>query len=831
MRIEEYLTSLQSPVKKLRHAYRSYPVSVPYEKSDIQAAYLATYLPHYYQLIYKILLEDAPDIFKGKKHINLVFIGGGPGSEAYGVIKYIVNNCKEASQVTVNIFDINAASWHFSHNVVTKDLIDVLTNGNINVEWKAIDYDLTSPEAIRKHKSTFANADLIVIQNCINEIATIDLPALEKCVTEIFQAAKVDAYLLLADLTSVVRKVIQRLEKLLLGKFKPQFVKSTLSYSTTPTLQSVHHRPNELISRNLLNGSDGLIPRKWIHYDYCLLSKEEAEIELADHALGFYSIYRPLDFQNLDANGYIHSKIFIGIDFGASSTLVSYARLVDDKIEIKTIPIRQKDRTDTITRAPIVPSVISFITENGKHLLVGKHAAEYKPELQYGVNCWYGFKRDLAKLDEIKFENSLLPSTSKHSVTSGSEALKLFFQYIKRDIDDYLKEKDLPSNVAYSISIPAGFSWKEKRALKSCLLQAGIDCSDTPFIEEPNAALINYFFEHDLAITDVEQRIIVLDLGAGTVDVSVIALKNDDEGLTSKLLSVVRLGEIGGDLIDQMMAERMIEDLHKPALASKENIARLVALCERLKIKICQNIVSDRSNNYRLPPIAESSERVLITSSAPLSRLGVSSIQMTYTDFMDIMSTYWQGNKSTTGVLDTIEKSLRDAKLKVGDIGKVIITGGGGRNPFIKAFIAEYFDHSELIIQDNIQEQVARGAALHSFVINSFGKNILTPILSHDIFIEGANKKIKLFQNGEMIPSRDVELDIALTTKQKTLICCYSADKSKCIYLEIPAKIAITKLIFFIDPDQDLKCEIVCPDTIIQAAVATEIGNYNLFTL
>ena len=72
--IESFLQSLQKSVKTLRIAYRNNPVNVPYEKIDIQAAYIATYLPHYYQLIYKIFIEEVPDIFKGKKEVYLTFI-------------------------------------------------------------------------------------------------------------------------------------------------------------------------------------------------------------------------------------------------------------------------------------------------------------------------------------------------------------------------------------------------------------------------------------------------------------------------------------------------------------------------------------------------------------------------------------------------------------------------------------------------------------------------------------------------------------------------------------------------------------------------------------
>ena len=61
--IAAYLQSLQKSVKSLRIAYRNSIVIVPYEKTDIQAAYLATYLPHYYQLIYNAPVTQTPSSF------------------------------------------------------------------------------------------------------------------------------------------------------------------------------------------------------------------------------------------------------------------------------------------------------------------------------------------------------------------------------------------------------------------------------------------------------------------------------------------------------------------------------------------------------------------------------------------------------------------------------------------------------------------------------------------------------------------------------------------------------------------------------------------------
>src|SRR5690606_26155731 len=177
--VEAFLQSLQSSVKSLRIAYRNNPVYVPYEKKNIQAAYLATYLPHYYQLIYKIFIEEVPDIFKGKKEVYLNFIGGGPGSEAYGAIKYILNNCTDVEIIHITILDINASTCDYSHAIVSVNLVETINNGKTQIYWKSIPFDLTSIANINQSKAIIEKSDLLVIQNCLNEIAKVNLPSLK----------------------------------------------------------------------------------------------------------------------------------------------------------------------------------------------------------------------------------------------------------------------------------------------------------------------------------------------------------------------------------------------------------------------------------------------------------------------------------------------------------------------------------------------------------------------------------------------------------------------------------------------------------------------------
>jgi molecular chaperone DnaK (HSP70) len=599
------------------------------------------------------------------------------------------------------------------------------------------------------------------------------------------------------------------LESYLVDTFSPKFLRSTLS-SASRSLISVHHRPSAIIAQNLLVGTDGLIPRKNISYDYSILSKGVTDEPIDYQELGFAAIYRPLDFKNLDANDFIHKKIFIGIDFGTSSTVISTAQLVDGKIKIKPIPIKQKDHSGSVTSNPLVPSIISFV--NGNRLLVGIHAADHKPYLEYGKNTWHSFKQNLGKLEEIEYTNSDLATNPNFKISNATEALTLFFAYIKREIFEYLKENSLPNEVEYSISIPAGFPSKEKKTLRSCLLNAGIECEDTPFIEEPNAALINYLYEQNIFVVINEPKnILVLDLGAGTVDVSILRAEKGADGFTSKLLSVVRLGNIGGNLIDELIADAIIQKFKiNPPLNALHRI-ELVSLCEKLKVKMCKDIIVDNATNFILPILSKSDDERTIQSTANLNAIGINSVSLSFKAFNNLMLTYWNGTIHNDGVKDTLDKSIENAALKLSMIDKIIVTGGGGRNPYIKNQVANYFKDSELFISDKIQEQVSRGVALQSFVLNSFGKNIITPILGHDIYLRGVNKTVILFENGISIPSTDIEvfIDEPLSSASLAIECYSKENENYAKYFILPANVTMSKLIFYIAPDQELRCEIV----------------------
>jgi molecular chaperone DnaK (HSP70) len=146
----------------------------------------------------------------------------------------------------------------------------------------------------------------------------------------------------------------------------------------------------------------------------------------------------------------------------------------------------------------------------------------------------------------------------------------------------------------------------------------------------------------------------------------------------------------------------------------------------------------------------------------------------------------------------------------VDEIDKVIITGGGARNPYIKNHLAKYFGAGRLFFVDDIQEQVARGAALHSFIVNSFGKPIITSLLNADYHVEIDGIRKKLFSKGDSYPTHDVDLFFAGKGLTSSKINLYYSDSQTYIKtFVVPKPGDVTQLVFYIDPDQELRCEIV----------------------
>lgn len=508
----------------------------------------------------------------------------------------------------------------------------------------------------------------------------------------------------------------------------------------------------------------------------------------------------------------IFSTTFIGIDFGTSTTVVSVATIDKETKEILTVPIwlNQKLYDGVIMSSEKIPTVIAWYNQQ---LLVGKGAADLKYQLKKGVNVWYSFKMELGEDLGSKYYNSELDRNSDFPILNPKDAAKVFFQYLKAQIDRYIREKNLPSNVQFAVSIPASFEANQRKELIYALEQNGISINKQSLIDEPNAAFLSYVqvssSEHNpIKIPDGDNpKILVFDFGAGTCDVSILELGKDLNGIYSKNLSISKFEKLGGDDIDRLIAiNYLFPQLLKESGMNKDDfrtpeknriVSQLLKSAEQLKILICENIAL-KTSNCILPATATSNDYVSVGNRIEIDTrkglLTLSEPKLSYSEFNEAMKAFLKSasiipyktkivEDEFATIFSPVQTALKKASLNKDEIDYVLFIGGSSKNPYVQAALKEYFKESELLVPRDLQTHVSSGAAIHSLVYNGFGKNIIQPITSEPFLVITKDETPKvILRAGTHIPCDLIVIDDLVTNQdgQQTIelpICLGNINK------------------------------------------------------
>ena len=491
----------------------------------------------------------------------------------------------------------------------------------------------------------------------------------------------------------------------------------------------------------------------------------------------------------------IFNTTFVGIDFGTSTTVVSVATIDKTTKEILTDPIwlNQKLYDGAIMSSEKIPTVIAWYNQQ---LLVGKGAADLKYQLKKGVNVWYSFKMELGEDLGSKYYNSELDRKSDFPILNPKDAAKVFFQYLKAQIDRYINTNNLPPNVQYAVSIPASFEANQRKELIYALEQNGISINKQSLIDEPNAAFLSYvqvssLEKNPITIPDGDNpKILVFDFGAGTCDVSILELGKDLHGIYSKNLSISKFEKLGGDDIDRLIAiDYLFPQLLKESGMNKDDfrtpeknriVSQLLKSAEQLKIMICENIALQTSNRI-LPAAALSKDYVSIGNRIDIdTRKGLLTLtepKLSYAEFNEAMKAFLKSaalipyrtkivEDEFTTIFNPIQTALKKASLTKDEIDYVLFIGGSSKNPYVQAALKEHFKESELLVPRDLQTHVSSGAAIHSLVYNGFGKNIIQPITSEPFLVITKDETPKvILKAGTHIPCDLIVIDDLVTSE------------------------------------------------------------------
>ena len=398
----------------------------------------------------------------------------------------------------------------------------------------------------------------------------------------------------------------------------------------------------------------------------------------------------------------------IGIDLGTSNSAA--ATFIGGKPTI--IPSAEGV---TITGGKAFPSVIAF-TKDGQRLIgePARRQAISNPERTITA-----IKRKMGTNYKVTIDGKSY---------SPQEISAMLLRKIKEDAEAFLGE---PVTQAI-ITVPAYFNDNQRQATKDAGQIAGLEV--LRLINEPTAAA----FAYGLDKSDKSLKIVVLDLGGGTFDITLMEMATG----VFEVIATSGDTQLGGTDMDKLLVAHITTefqrqygiDLNKDPMA----LERVREAAEKTKIELSTTMSSD----INLPYLTADSS-------------GPKHLQMSLT-----RAKLEQIIESVLNRLDEpITRALEDAKINSNQIDKIILVGGPTRMPSVRAKFAKYFGREPERGVDPM-ECVALGAAIQGAVLQGEVKDmILLDVTPLSLGVETlGNVFTKLIERNTTIPTKKTEI-------------------------------------------------------------------------
>jgi molecular chaperone DnaK len=386
----------------------------------------------------------------------------------------------------------------------------------------------------------------------------------------------------------------------------------------------------------------------------------------------------------------------IGIDLGTTNSCVA----IMENGKPKVIENSEGART--------TPSIIAY-AEDGE-ILAGAPAK--RQSVTNPKNTLYAIKRLIGRRfeeKEVQKDISLMPYKIikadngdawvevRDKKTAPPQISAEVLRKMKKTAEDYLGEEVTEA----VITVPAYFNDSQRQATKDAGRIAGLEVKR--IINEPTAAALAFGMDKQ----EGDRKIAVYDLGGGTFDISIIEIAEIDGEHQFEVLSTNGDTFLGGEDFDQRLIDWIIDEFKKEQGVDLKkdvlSLQRLKEAAEKAKIELSSNTQTEINLPYITADATGPKHLVMKITRAKFESLVEELVKRT---------------------MEPCKMAIKDAGVKVSDIGDVILVGGMTRMPKVQELVKEFFGKDPR--KDvNPDEAVAVGAAIQGGVLQGEVKDVL----------------------------------------------------------------------------------------------------------
>ncbi|KAK8880467.1 hypothetical protein M9Y10_003141 [Tritrichomonas musculus] len=235
------------------------------------------------------------------------------------------------------------------------------------------------------------------------------------------------------------------------------------------------------------------------------------------------------------------------------------------------------------------------------------------------------------------------------------------------------------------IAVPANFSALQKKEIEDAAKLANIELLG--LLNEPTAACIACAYGNDFLYEKPSSDVIIFDFGAGTLDVSLVHIVNQDmkNKLKFDVIAVDGDNHLGGRDFDDIIFNYVVNSLNLD-----RNNLRLMAMT-------MQSVVDAKIY------LSEQEEADIII-------YGVEDYKMKITrkKFEELTQNLIEKS------IDPVKRVLEFAHMPIQKVDHIILTGGSSHMPFVKEKLTKFFGKEPFEGVDP-QEAVAKGASIVAY--------------------------------------------------------------------------------------------------------------------